>query len=97
MELAVKPDANIVCFRFAPAEHDDIELNKINSIIRDRIIKEGSFYIVQTELEGKIFLRTTLINPVTDEEDLGELIRRVIELGRVGQLIKKKKSGPRKG
>jgi L-2,4-diaminobutyrate decarboxylase len=82
MELAVKPDANIVCFRFAPEKQGDGALNRINAAIRDKIIKEGSFYIVQTELDGKLWLRTTLINPVTDEEDLKELIRRVIELGR---------------
>ena len=82
LELAVKPDANIVCFRYVPAGKDDIELNKINAAIRDKIIKEGSFYIVQTELDGKIWIRTTLLNPVTDEDDLRELIRRVIELGR---------------
>jgi len=46
--------------------------------------KEGSFYIVQAELEGKLWIRTTLINPVTDEEDLRELIDRVIVLGHEG-------------
>jgi L-2,4-diaminobutyrate decarboxylase len=83
MELAVRPDANIVCFRYAPANKDDYVLNKINAAIRDRIIKEGSFYIVQTELEERIWLRTTLLNPVTDEGDLSELIHRIIEIGRV--------------
>jgi L-2,4-diaminobutyrate decarboxylase len=82
MELAVRPEANIVCFRFAPENKDETTLNRINGIIRDRIIKEGSFYIVQTELEEKIWLRTTLLNPVTDEDDLSDLIHRVIELGK---------------
>jgi L-2,4-diaminobutyrate decarboxylase len=81
LELAVDPDANIVCFRFAPKGIANSELNRINTAIRDTIIKEGSFYIVQTELEGKLWIRTTIINPVTDEEDLMELIQRVIELG----------------
>jgi L-2,4-diaminobutyrate decarboxylase len=82
MELAVKPDANIVCFRYAPEVHDDNKLNKINAAIRDKIIKEGSYYLVQTELEGKLWLRTTLLNPVTDNIDLKELILRVIEVGK---------------
>lgn len=81
LELAVEPDANIVCFRFAQNAKTDSELNRINASIRDTIIKEGSFYIVQTELEGKLWLRTTIINPVTNEDDLRELIQRVIELG----------------
>jgi L-2,4-diaminobutyrate decarboxylase len=82
MELAVKPDANIVCFRYAPKNHNDNELNNLNAIIRDKIIKEGSFYIVQTELDGKLWLRTTLLNPVTDKNDLKELINRIIKLGK---------------
>jgi L-2,4-diaminobutyrate decarboxylase len=81
LELAVDPDANIVCFRFATKGKTDSDLNIINAAIRDTIIKEGSFYIVQTELDGKLWLRTTLINPVTDDEDLRELIQRVVELG----------------
>jgi L-2,4-diaminobutyrate decarboxylase len=82
MELAVKPDANIVCFRYAPGNLDNIKLNQINAIIRDRIIKEGSFYFVQTELEGKLWLRTTLLNPVTDIDDLKDLITIIIETGK---------------
>jgi len=81
LELAIRPDANIICFRYAPENIEGSLLNRINAAIRDKIIKEGSFYIVQTELEEKIWLRTVLLNPVTDENDLKELIDRVIELG----------------
>jgi L-2,4-diaminobutyrate decarboxylase len=81
MELAVKPDANIVCFRYAPDNLDDNNLNKINALIRDKIVKEGSYYFVQTELDGKLWLRTTLLNPVTDIDDLKELIERIKEAG----------------
>jgi len=81
-ELAVEPESNIICFRFAPKEYDDISLNRINSEIRDMIIKEGSFYIVQAELNGKIWLRLTIINPVTSETTLKELLVRVSDLGK---------------
>ncbi|HEX7493178.1 MAG TPA: aminotransferase class I/II-fold pyridoxal phosphate-dependent enzyme [Bacteroidales bacterium] len=81
-ELAVEPESNIVCFRYAPKGHNDLVLNQINLAIRDRIIKEGSFYIVQTELEGKIWLRLTIINPVTSIDDLKALLKRVLEMGK---------------
>jgi L-2,4-diaminobutyrate decarboxylase len=81
LQLAVEPESNIVCFRFAPEGHDDLALNKINSEIRDTIIKEGSFYIVQAELEGKIWLRLTIINPVTSEDNLQNLLKRVSAIG----------------
>jgi L-2,4-diaminobutyrate decarboxylase len=85
LELAARPDANIVCFRYNDKNHDDNGLNRINSSIRDIIIKEGSFYIVQTELNGKIWIRVTIINPVTSEKDLKELLGRVLELGKKSQ------------
>ena len=87
-ELAVEPESNIICFRFAPKEYDDISLNRINSEIRDRIIKEGSFYIVQAELNGKIWLRLTIINPVTSENDLKDLLKRVLEIGETAKNAK---------
>jgi len=82
LELAVRPESNIVCFRFAPEGHDDIVLNRVNSTIRDRIMKDGSFYIVQAELEGKIWIRLTIINPVTAEADLENLILKIKETGK---------------
>jgi L-2,4-diaminobutyrate decarboxylase len=75
--LAVEPESNIVCFRYAPEGYDDNILNRMNAEIRDKIIKEGSFYIVQAELEGRIWLRLTIINPVTSENDLKNLLHRI--------------------
>jgi len=82
MELAVQPDSNIVCFRYTPKASDNSTLNRINSIIREKIIKEGSFYIVQTELSGIIWLRITIINPATSLENLNNLIKRIKETGK---------------
>lgn len=81
LQLATEPESNIICFRFAPAKSNDILLNEINSAIRDRIIKEGSFYIVQVELNGKIWLRLTIINPVTSLDDLKTLVAKINEIG----------------
>jgi L-2,4-diaminobutyrate decarboxylase len=81
LQLATEPESNIVCFRFASYKCSDLNLNKINSEIREKIIKEGSFYIVQTELDGNIWLRLTIINPVTSIDDLKNLVNRVKEIG----------------
>jgi L-2,4-diaminobutyrate decarboxylase len=80
-ELAAAPESNIVCFRFAPEGVSNNRLNEINSAIRERVVKDGKFYIVQVELEGKIWIRLTIINPVTSEEDLEMLIHYIKELG----------------
>lgn len=81
LRLAVKPQSNIVCFRYFEEGKDNQELNRINSAIRAEIVKSGKFYIVQTELEGKIYLRVTIINPVTEISHLKALLEEVIRLG----------------
>lgn len=81
-ELAVEPQSNIVCFRYAPEGYDEKRINLINATIRDKIIKDGSFYIVQAELNGKIWIRLTIINPVTSEFDLRVLMNRIKEIGK---------------
>lgn len=81
LDLAVMPQSNIVCFRYFAKEKDDRELNRINAAIRSEIVKSGKFYIVQTELEGKLYLRVTIINPVTDINHLNALLEEVVRLG----------------
>jgi L-2,4-diaminobutyrate decarboxylase len=81
LQMATEPASNIVCFRFASEKCSDLNLNKLNAEIRDKIIKEGSFYIVQTELDENLWLRLTIINPVTSINDLKDLLKRVVEIG----------------
>jgi L-2,4-diaminobutyrate decarboxylase len=40
-------------------------------------LEAGQFYIVQTTLRGRVYLRTTLMNPRTTEAELGKLLDRV--------------------
>ena len=81
MELAVKPESNIVCFRYAPESTGADRLNELNRMIRKALVQSGEFYIVQTELDGNIWLRTALMNAMTDDGDLEKLIRSVRRLG----------------
>lgn len=71
-ELGAEPEANIVCFRHAPSGTGD--LDALQARIRSRIVQSGAFYIVQTRLPAGLFLRTTLINPLTTETQLSELL-----------------------
>jgi L-2,4-diaminobutyrate decarboxylase len=77
-ELAVRPDANIVCFRFLPGDGRDPDA--LQTRLRDQIIREGSFYLVKTTLGGRTWLRTTLINPLTGDGDLEALLLRLEQL-----------------
>jgi len=81
MELAVTPESNIVCFRYAPEGIAADKLNDLNRLIRKAVIQSGEFYLVQTELEGNIWLRTALMNAMTDDSDLERLIGTVKRYG----------------
>jgi len=81
-ELATMPESNIICFRYCPPGLPDEATNRLNAAIRDRIIKDGSFYIVQAEIGAKIFLRLTIINPLTSMKELGKLIKTIENLSK---------------
>jgi L-2,4-diaminobutyrate decarboxylase len=71
-ELAVEPACNIVCFRYTPAGEQD--LDALQARIRERVVASGAFYLVQTRLRDALWLRTTLINALTSDDDLDALL-----------------------
>ncbi|MCA9064407.1 MAG: hypothetical protein KDA96_15155 [Planctomycetaceae bacterium] len=82
-----QPQCNIVAFRYLPdsIRHAGIETqNRFQYELRTRIIRSGSFYIVQTRLDDVVALRVTVMNPTTTKADLQELLD---ELRRQGQQI----------
>ena len=74
-ELAVAPESNIVCFRYAPGGMQDPDA--FQNRVREALVSEGSFYLVKTVLRGRTWLRCTLINPRTEAADLETLLARV--------------------
>ncbi len=73
-ELLMKPETNIVCFRYFNKELSQEATNKHQSDIRQHIIQSGAFHITQVNLHGVTWLRTTLMNPFTTALDLDELL-----------------------
>ncbi len=74
-ELLFEPQSNIVCFRYIPEGiNSEEKLNAINAEIRKKLTEDGTFYIVQTKLNNKIYLRTTIMNPFTKISDLKKLL-----------------------
>jgi len=66
-ETAVKPQANIVCFRAHGS--DELQLR-----LRDQLICDGDFYISTTDFNGRRYLRLTFMNPDTTLEDVRRLV-----------------------
>ncbi len=73
-ELALVPQTNIVCFRYLGNENNHKTLNELNATTRMKIIEAGRFYIVQTMLNHQLYLRVSLMNPLTTTKELKELL-----------------------
>ena len=74
-ETAVEPESNIVCFRHL--KKGEADLDGLQRRIRRAMLEQGTFYIVQTELGGRHWLRCTLINPRTTIADLEALLAEI--------------------
>ncbi len=72
MELAVMPQANIVCFRPEGMEDDAV------LALRNGLVASGAVYITTTAFAGRRWLRLTFMNPQTimaDVERMLDLVR----------------------
>ncbi|MET1259790.1 aminotransferase class V-fold PLP-dependent enzyme [Flagellimonas sp. DF-77] len=74
-EIATPPQSNIVCFRWTHRDLNQSELDGINAEIRQILLEEGRFYLVQTKLRGILYLRISLMNPFTTMEHLRALLQ----------------------
>ncbi|WP_108869251.1 pyridoxal phosphate-dependent decarboxylase family protein [Aquimarina aquimarini] len=77
-ELAHAPEANIINFRYIKVALENI--NALNNAIRKQLVASGKFYIVQTTIEEDRYLRTTIMNPLTQKEDLKALLDEIEDI-----------------
>ncbi|MEI8313710.1 MAG: pyridoxal-dependent decarboxylase, partial [Verrucomicrobiota bacterium] len=73
-EVAVEPESNIVCFRLNPPSCDGRTADALNARARRAVVESGRFYIVQTVLRGRTWLRAALMNPFTTTCDLSAML-----------------------
>jgi L-2,4-diaminobutyrate decarboxylase len=64
-ECLMLPQTNIVCFRLRGGDQ---------ATLRNAVIASGNFHLTQVTLKGEVWLRTTLMNPLTTEQDLDQLL-----------------------
>jgi len=69
-KCAVKPQANILCFRIAGS--DALQL-----ALRNKLIEQGSFYLSTAAFGGERFLRLVFMSPSTSMDDVERLVREI--------------------
>jgi L-2,4-diaminobutyrate decarboxylase len=70
-ELALPPASNIVCYRHRTAD---------NRALREAVKRDGRFYIVGTQLGRDYYLRSTVMNPLTEPADFDALLEHLRSL-----------------
>jgi L-2,4-diaminobutyrate decarboxylase len=73
-ELLMTPHTNIVCFRHLAAGLSDEALNRHQAAVRKNLVESGRFHLTQVELHDRLWLRTTLMNPFTEQSHLQALM-----------------------
>jgi L-2,4-diaminobutyrate decarboxylase len=76
-EALHEPQCNIVAFRYLPPELHTApaeDVDRLQLRLRRSVIESGEFYLVQSRLDGRPVLRTTIMNPLTTEGDLSALL-----------------------
>ena len=68
------PESNIVLFRHAASD------DAAHAKSRQALLQRGEFYVTQTELNGRLWLRLVLMNPLTDASVVGRLLDQVESL-----------------
>jgi L-2,4-diaminobutyrate decarboxylase len=69
------PQTNIVCFRHMLKGFAGKALDSHQEELRRRLVENGEFHLTQVRLGDQVWLRTTVMNPMTTEMDLQQLLR----------------------
>jgi len=73
------PESNIICFAYTKYGNS----NELQLAIRNEIVKRGNFYISSTEVQGRRYLRLTVMNKLTTSAHIEALIQEIILVGEI--------------
>jgi len=89
LELAAPPQLSTIVFRFRPHDAspgdpacDDDALDALQARIRSDLYERGTGMVAATKVEGRAFLKLTLLNPMATPADLVRLLDAVVASGR---------------
>ena len=77
-ELAYRTPINAVVFRYLQKDISDDEIiNQINNQVKLDLLLSGKAIIGQTSIDGRAYLKFTLLNPMTTLQDVVELLDKI--------------------
>jgi L-2,4-diaminobutyrate decarboxylase len=86
-EIIHNPEISAIVFRYTPFFGAAVSYCNLNSYIRKAIFNEGKAIITSTKVNEEVFLKFTLLNPLTTTQDIQEVIELIIQHGQDYSLI----------
>ncbi|WP_226282845.1 pyridoxal phosphate-dependent decarboxylase family protein [Janibacter indicus] len=80
-EVAVEPVLSTVLLRYRPKGVDVTEADSLNPRIRHALLDAGSVMVAGTTIDGRAWLKFTLLNPQTSLAHLREIIETIAATG----------------
>ena len=82
LELLHRPELSTIVFRYRPClTTSDAELDELNATIRAQLARDGEAMIAGTKVDGRRYLKFTLLNPATTVEQMREIVDLILTYG----------------
>ncbi|MGC6386946.1 pyridoxal phosphate-dependent decarboxylase family protein [Ewingella sp. S1.OA.A_B6] len=83
IEALHHPELSTLVFRFVPRQSlSDEQIDGVNADIRKAIFRAGSAVIAGTKVNQRQYLKFTLLNPMTTQEDIADVISLIVHYGK---------------
>jgi L-2,4-diaminobutyrate decarboxylase len=81
IELAAPPQLSTLVFRYQREGLSDDEVDLLGPRIRSVLYERGTAMVAGTKVDGRPWLKLTLLNPLTTAEDVLGILREVVAVG----------------
>jgi L-2,4-diaminobutyrate decarboxylase len=81
IELAAAPQLSTLVFRYRPDRLTEAEVDILMPMIRSVLYERGTAMVAGTKVDGRAWLKLTLLNPLTTVDDVLGILREVVAVG----------------
>ncbi|MEC0297205.1 pyridoxal phosphate-dependent decarboxylase family protein [Peribacillus frigoritolerans] len=81
------PELNAVVFRYNPEGESEQLVDLLNKQIQQELLKSGRAFLAKTRFEGQVYLKMTLLNPMTRIEHIEDILDEIRVLGEMFKMM----------
>ena len=81
IELAASPQLSTIVLRYRPDDLSEDEADRLVPRIRATLYERGRAMVAATKVDGRHWLKLTLLNPLASADDILSITRQVVEVG----------------